>query len=158
MPDSPEKIVRDYFAAFGISVEEDHAAYMQYLDENVEYYSGTRLVIGNAATVEFSKQGGIALGLVSWRAETLHIAAHGDDVLYERIDYQINDEGEVAVVTPIAGCIRVKNGKIVQWRDYWDAKELIEYGVTYRAKKGLPPIEWKTDPATNTRVALASAA
>lgn len=156
MSESPESIVRAYFAAFGKSVEDDHKAYLQFLDDKVEYYSGTRLVIGNAATVEFSKQGAIALGLVSWRAEILHLAAEGDNVLYERLDYQINAEGEEPLVTTISGVIKVKNGKIVQWRDYWDAKELIEYGIAYRKRKGLPPIEWKTDPQTVYRVAKAA--
>ena len=50
--------------------------------------------------------------------QILHIAAEGDYVLTERID--VVRPGGVYAPVPVMGTFLVTDGKIVQWRDYFD--------------------------------------
>ncbi|MDB5697618.1 MAG: snoaL-like domain protein [Alphaproteobacteria bacterium] len=56
--------------------------------------------------------------------ETLHIAAAGDVVLTERIDILYNEAGESVATLRVAGAFEVRNGRIVEWRDYFDTASL----------------------------------
>jgi limonene-1,2-epoxide hydrolase len=50
--------------------------------------------------------------------EVLHQAVAGDVVLNERIDRFKAGDREIAL--PVAGVFRVRDGKITEWRDYFD--------------------------------------
>lgn len=54
------------------------------------------------------------------RVETLAIAAIGDKVLTERIDYIPAPDGSGAMPIRLMGIFEVKDGKIAAWRDYFD--------------------------------------
>ncbi len=50
-------------------------------------------------------------------------AAQGDIVLTERLDiFHAKDGGRIAI--PLMGAFRVRNGLIVEWRDYFDPRRL----------------------------------
>lgn len=50
-------------------------------------------------------------------------AAQGSTVFFERLDrHQLADKW---VEVPIAGVFEVENGKIIYWRDYFDAGRLL---------------------------------
>lgn len=50
--------------------------------------------------------------------ELLNIASHGEVVLTERIDRFCR--GADRIVVPVMGAFEVRDGRIVQWRDYFD--------------------------------------
>lgn len=56
--------------------------------------------------------------------ETLHIAAAGHVVLTERIDYLYNAAGGLVATLRVAGAFEIRDGRIVQWRDYFDTASL----------------------------------
>jgi limonene-1,2-epoxide hydrolase len=145
MSQSPEEVVRAYLGSFGKSIEQDMHAYGHYLADDVQYFSGTTMVIGSKATQAFSKRGYEMLGLYSWYAEISYLLAQGEIVMCERVDYQLNDKFEVVVVVPILGFFRVRAGKIIEWRDYWDVRALQAFGEKHRANKGMPALTWGDD-------------
>ena len=150
-----EQTVRAYLAAFGKSAEEDHKAYMHFLDKDVQYFSGTTMVRGNAETVAFSKRGFEMLGLLSWYCEVTNLLTDGDEVvMVERQDYQLDGDMKVVVIVPIMGFFRVRNGKIVEWRDYWDVRALQDFGARHRAAKGMPEMQWGDDLGAGARAVM----
>ena len=50
----------------------------------------------------------------------LSIAASGDTVLMERIDYLKGADGKTLLTIPLMGVMKVKDGQIYEWRDYFD--------------------------------------
>jgi limonene-1,2-epoxide hydrolase len=147
--------VRAYLGSFGKSVEQDHAAYMHYLDDDVQYFSGTTMIRGNAQTVAFSKRGFEMLGLLSWYCEVTNLVSDGDEVvMVERQDYQLNGDMKVVVIVPIMGFFRVRGGRIIEWRDYWDVRELMAFGEKHRAVKGMPPMQYGDDLGAGARAVM----
>lgn len=71
------------------------------------------------------------------RVETLHIASRGELVFTERVDYLLRPD-QPSVDLPVAGVMRVRDGKILEWRDYLDLKT-VESGlsVTYEGTDDL---------------------
>jgi len=155
MTDSPEGVVRAYIAGFGKSVEEDRRVYSTYLAENVQYFSGTTMLRSRAETLEFVAKAVDAIGLASWRAELINLAVNGNTVLTERIDVQIDPDGKEVLRVPIMGVFKVENGQIVEWRDYWDVRPLLDYGADYRRRKGHSPHAWG-DPVGGAQAAAAA--
>ncbi len=139
---SPEQIVRDYFAGFGESVEKDMATYSAYLADDVQYFSGTTMNRSKEEVLRFVQSAVDAIGLSSWRAELVSLAVDGDTVLTERIDYQMNADLEEVLAVPIMGVLKIRDGKIAEWRDYWDVRPLIEYGAKHREQQGLSAHAW----------------
>lgn len=63
-----------------------------------------------------------AAGIATFRVENLAIAAHGDKVLTERIDYLMNAAGETTQELRVMGIFVLgADGKIERWSDYFDA-------------------------------------
>ena len=65
---------------------------------------------------DFSKQ----LPFVSIDIDMLSIAAVGDTVLMERIDYLKGADGKTLLTIPLMGVMKVKDGRVYEWRDYFD--------------------------------------
>lgn len=59
--------------------------------------------------------------------EVSHVAVNGEWVLCERLDDHIVDEKHM--VLPVMGAIRVVDGKIVMFRDYYCRKTVAELGM-----------------------------
>jgi limonene-1,2-epoxide hydrolase len=55
--------------------------------------------------------------LAHW--EIVNIAERGDIVLTERVDYFTLEDGRTISV-PLMGSFRIRNGRISEWRDYFD--------------------------------------
>ncbi|MFA7554345.1 MAG: limonene-1,2-epoxide hydrolase family protein [Spongiibacteraceae bacterium] len=53
--------------------------------------------------------------------EYIAIAEQGEMVLTERIDHLIDAEGNAFASIRVAGILKVEQGKITEWRDYFDA-------------------------------------
>ncbi|MBA4025376.1 MAG: limonene-1,2-epoxide hydrolase [Gordonia sp.] len=55
----------------------------------------------------------------SYAYETVNIAAVGETVLTERLDYIRTPAGDLAGI-PVMGTFVLKDGRISRWTDYWD--------------------------------------
>ncbi len=52
--------------------------------------------------------------------EYIAVAETGDLVMTERVDHVIDKEGKISLSVRVAGVLRVEQGKITEWRDYFD--------------------------------------
>lgn len=52
--------------------------------------------------------------------DILSIAVTGDAVLMERVDHLNAADGKTLVDVPVMGIIKVRDGKVYEWRDYFD--------------------------------------
>lgn len=137
MAESPKDVVCGFFAGFGKSVEEDEQTYRKYLAEDVQYFTGTTMVRSVDELLVLVRKASDLIGLKTWWAEILNIISEGEVVVSERIDHQIGLDDKEAFPTVILGIMKIRDGKIVEWRDYWDPRELMDYGEKFRAKKGI---------------------
>ncbi|HKY46194.1 MAG TPA: limonene-1,2-epoxide hydrolase family protein [Pyrinomonadaceae bacterium] len=96
---------------------------MDHLSENVFYHNIPLPPInGREAAREFAHAFGMGSRLTSsWK--TVAIAAAGEVVLTERVDDFITEDGG-RISIPLMGSFRVRNGEIVEWRDYFDLGDL----------------------------------
>jgi limonene-1,2-epoxide hydrolase len=62
--------------------------------------------------------GGMAVGMESGGWEVAHQVADGEIVMNERVDRF--KSGDKPVSIPVMGVFRVVDGKIAEWRDYFD--------------------------------------
>jgi limonene-1,2-epoxide hydrolase len=73
---------------------------------------------GRESVRQFHKGFGVGSRIrVDWRL--MHIAADGDTVLTERLDLFTADTG-ARIDLPTMGSMRIADGTIVEWRDYFD--------------------------------------
>lgn len=66
---------------------------------------------------------GFTAGVESMVFEMVNIAAAGDTVLTERVDY-FNYPGKT-VSLPVMGTFELRDGKIAAWRDYFDLNQFM---------------------------------
>lgn len=158
MPMNPEQTVREFLGSFGTSVEQDEAAYLRYLAEDVHIFTGTTIVEGSRAMVEAARRAWTMLGLRSWTCTIVNLLADGDTVMTERQDYQLDGNMKLAFVVPIMGLFKVSGGRIVEWRDYWDVRQLMAHGESFRAAQGMPPMPYGDDPGAGARAVMAAIA
>ena len=95
---------------------------MNLLAEDVFYHNiPMDPIIGRKAWRASSHEFGMGTRLrTNWK--TVAIAASGDTVLTERVDeFSTADGGRMSI--PLMGSFRVRNGLIVEWRDYFDMKD-----------------------------------
>lgn len=111
---SNSQLVKDFIQAWN-DKELDRAADM--LSEDVAYHNiPMEPINGREPARAFFKTMGDAKA-IQW--DLLNIAENGDTVMTERIDgFSFADGKEVAV--PLMGIFKIENGKIKEWRDYFD--------------------------------------
>jgi limonene-1,2-epoxide hydrolase len=111
---SADNVVRELCAAIN---RKDLAAVEALMDEHVVYHNiGTEPTVGREASVAAVKSQFEMLDQIVFRLRNL--AVDGDVVLTERVD-EITANGITAPV-PVMGTFEVRDGRIVQWRDYFD--------------------------------------
>jgi limonene-1,2-epoxide hydrolase len=62
-----------------------------------------------------------AMGIDAIDIEMLAIAADGDRVLTERIDYLLRADGSEVWASRVMGIFEIEDGRIRAWRDYFDS-------------------------------------
>ncbi|HUW01290.1 MAG TPA: limonene-1,2-epoxide hydrolase family protein [Acidimicrobiales bacterium] len=67
---------------------------------------------------------GFTTGVQTVEFEIVHLVADGPVVLTERIDRFTWPSGDVAEL-PVMGTFEVHDGKITQWRDYFDMQQFM---------------------------------
>jgi limonene-1,2-epoxide hydrolase len=111
---SAADVVREFCAAIG---RKDLAAVEALLDEKVVYHNiGSEPAVGRDASLASVKFQFDMFDPIEFRLR--NIAADGDTVLTERVD-EITANGITAPV-PVMGTFEVRDGRVVQWRDYFD--------------------------------------
>jgi limonene-1,2-epoxide hydrolase len=115
--------VRDFYKSWEtIPFADLSKRYREYLSEDVVFQiPGTPPFVGLEAAAafmdSFAKQ---VPDLVSVKVEIKTIAADGDLVFNERVDYHCDAQGKAHIVAPICSAMEVRNGKIVRWQEYLD--------------------------------------
>ena len=110
----PADVVREFCAAID---RKDISAVEALMDEKVVYHNiGAEPAVGRDASLAAVKFQFDMFDPIAFRLR--NIAADGDVVLTERVD-EITANGITAPV-PVMGTFEVRDGRIVQWRDYFD--------------------------------------
>jgi limonene-1,2-epoxide hydrolase len=108
------EVVREFCAAVD---RKDLAAIETLMDETVVYHNiGSEPAVGRDATLAAVKFQFDMFDPITFRLR--NIAADGDTVLTERVD-EVTANSITAPV-PVMGTFEVRDGRIVQWRDYFD--------------------------------------
>ena len=85
---------------------------------------GLSKTIGPAQAFAFFEVFAKQTGFDAIDVEMLAIAANGDTVLTERIDHLRDAGGRRIVTIPLMGVFKIRDGRIVEWRDYFDTAAL----------------------------------
>jgi limonene-1,2-epoxide hydrolase len=121
---TPGDVVRVFCAAID---RKDLATVESLFGEKVVYHNiGSEPAVGRDAALAAVKFQFDMFDPISFRIRNL--AENGDTVLTERVD-EVTANGVMAPV-PVMGTFEVKDGRIVQWRDYFDM------GLTGRLMNG----------------------
>jgi limonene-1,2-epoxide hydrolase len=80
---------------------------------------------GPDQAVRFLKLSRASLRLATIAVEVERIAEDGDVVLCSRVDRLRRADESLIVAAPVAGVLEFENGKIVRWREYFDAGGLV---------------------------------
>lgn len=118
------RLVRKFFEGFG-SPEKDKAAMRalcspDFLWEN----SGMPSIKGYEAAASLIDLWSRKIDFAALKIEILSIAGSGDTVLCERVDTFYNSKNETLFELPIVGSLKIRSGKIVAYRDYFDSIEV----------------------------------
>jgi limonene-1,2-epoxide hydrolase len=113
---SSEEVVREFCALVS---KRDVEVLRPLLDDEVVYHNiGMPATRGIEATLA-NLAGQWEMFSATYEWELRNLAVNGDTVLTERID-RVGPPGIVAPV-PLMGVFEVRNGKIKDWRDYFDS-------------------------------------
>jgi limonene-1,2-epoxide hydrolase len=89
-----------------------------FFTEDAVYHNIPMAPVNGRAAIEKVLGGMAAGGMKSKGWEIKHQVANGDVVMNERVDRFENAGKEMSI--PVVGVFVVKNGKIAEWRDYFD--------------------------------------
>jgi limonene-1,2-epoxide hydrolase len=107
-------VVRAFCEAIG---RKDLDSVSSLLDDGVVYHNiGSEPAVGRDASLTAVKFQFDTFEPITFRLR--NIVADGDTVLTERVD-EVTANGVTAPV-PVMGTFEVREGRIVQWRDYFD--------------------------------------
>ncbi|WP_417620310.1 limonene-1,2-epoxide hydrolase family protein [Parasphingorhabdus sp.] len=121
----PIETATQFLEQLGKSKEAMHAAIRTYLTPDTVWEN-----VGLAKTAGIEEALGLlaqfeqTMGVDRIRIDTLAIAASGDTVLTERIDYLVGADGTEHIALRVMGVLEIKNEKITAWRDYFDTAAL----------------------------------
>ncbi len=97
------------------------ASLKQYFTPDCRYENvGLSKTTGPADAIAFFADFAKQCPFVSIEIDMLSIAATGDTVLMERIDTLKDADGKTLLTIPLMGVMKVKDGQIYEWRDYFD--------------------------------------
>lgn len=111
---NPRRVVEEFIAACG---ELDFDKAMNFIDERCVYKNVPFHTARGKERIQ-RDLGSMFKAVRLFEVEMVNIAVNGDVVLTERIDTIGCKFFKVAI--PLMGVLVVKNGLIVEWRDYFD--------------------------------------
>lgn len=112
----PLQVLREVMLAWR---RKDLDAMLQYIDDDIAWHShvGSPPLQGKAAMRDFATRLTTQMKEIHWRL--FEAARDGDRLHVEGVDDFVSNEGR-RVVVPYAGVMRFRDGRIVEWRDYFD--------------------------------------
>lgn len=126
MSNDAEAVVTAFFKAMGPPYENCRKAWEDFMtDDAVWLNSGFPDCNGKEACLAFLDGFAQQTGMVSLGVEMLAISSNGDTVLTERVDSFLNADGAVIADLPLMGVLKVRDGRIVHWHDYFDPRPLL---------------------------------
>ncbi len=113
-----EKLVTE----FCLSLQDaDMGKVVAYLSEDVVYHNiPWQPVTGHAGVRQVLGPFIEGPGRASVKMDIKHTTSSGNTVMNERLETWT--KGSTRLELPVLGVFELKNGKIMQWRDYFDAK------------------------------------
>lgn len=112
-----EKIVTEFCKSL---LAADMAKTVEYLTEDVYYHNiPWKPVTGRAAVRQLLDPLVHGANCAITNMDIKHTASSGNVVMNERVETWI--KGRVKIDLPVFGVFELKNGKITQWRDYFDS-------------------------------------
>jgi limonene-1,2-epoxide hydrolase len=109
--------VRRFLDACVRADPEDFASY--FTEDATWWNSPWQPIKGRDAIRNTLRRGAELMTALPW--EIRHILADGDVVMTERVDHFLVGNNRISV--PCMGVFELHDGKILAWRDYWDAKQ-----------------------------------
>lgn len=126
MSTSPQEVVEQFLQSLGPDFAGIAKTFDEYMtDDCVFENTGFPACEGKEACIKVLdgfRQLPATATMEAIKVEMRSIAAAGNTVLTERIDYVVDGEGNVTLTCPIMGTFEVRDGKIARWRDYFDSK------------------------------------
>lgn len=112
----PLQVLREVILAWR---RKDLDTMLQYIDDDIAWHShvGSPPMLGKAAMREFATRLTTQMQEIHWRL--FEAASDGDRLHVEGVDDFVANDGR-RVVVPYAGVLRFRDGRIVEWRDYFD--------------------------------------
>lgn len=112
----PLPVLREVMLAWR---RKDLDAMLEYIDDDIAWHShvGSPPLQGKAAMREFATRMTTQMKEIHWRL--FEVARDGDTLHVEGVDDFVSNEGR-RVVVPYAGVMKFRDGRIVEWRDYFD--------------------------------------
>ncbi len=83
---------------------------------------GLLTTTGPEEALGFYRDFSAATGMAGMKIDMLAVAATGDKVLTERIDWILDASGTSVMKVPVMGIFEIADGRISSWRDYFDTK------------------------------------
>ncbi len=121
----PVAVVERYFAALGPTREAFWSSFDTFFDDATVWENvGLGCTVGRDEAVAFARQFPVDFDYMT--VDVLHIAAAGDTVLTERIDYLHDAQGAVVATVRVAGTFLIDGDVIREWRDYYDTAGFAE--------------------------------
>lgn len=110
---SPVAVIESFVEAWN---RMDFEAIVASLDERIRYHNIPLEPIEGRSAVRTYLETAWRFDEVDWTLT--HIAADGEVVLTERVDFFVINGHPVSL--PLMGAFHVRNGLITEWRDYFD--------------------------------------
>ena len=118
----PIDVVTHFCAAFSEGRSGLHQAIRRWFTPQTVWINvGLATTTGIDEAIALVEQLERTMGIDSVRIEMLAIAAAGNKVLTERLDYMVDAAGKVMNEDPVMGIFEVDGESILAWRDYFDS-------------------------------------
>jgi len=132
---TPVETVQAFFA--DVAQRGPHPAYERWMATDVLWTNvGRPACHGPQEMIALEQRTGQELGFARWDAELRAIAADGDVVLTDRLDRIYDADGSVVLEIDVMGSLRVVDGRIAEWREYFDVEAIRAQVARHRAAAG----------------------
>jgi len=124
-----ERLTREMIALWESGVEGIIDAFQRYCAPDVKWINtGLPSVEGLDQCVELLRAQAAAWKFSSTRVDVREMLAAPGLVMVERTDRVFDEQGAEIFAAPVVGVLEWRDGKITQWRDYFDPSPLLAVG------------------------------
>lgn len=133
-----ETIARAFFSRWAASFDEMCRSFDDTLAPECRWdQRPLALTVGTRDAIRFLEKSRKLMGLATIDVDVLKIAATGDSVLCERVDHLHRKNGNIIASAPVVGVLQFQTGRIVHWREYYDAIDLLRQVCANAVKNAL---------------------